>query len=132
MTWWKILYAPEIAIPLMVLLILLLFIAPYIGWKIKGGIDNARIKDMEAQIDAANNRLLLTKEQRAAGADVESGLQMLRKRLAELDMRFKAGAKRDELATRLDIVAQTVAKLTSVNDVLQRTFVQTEATKKAG
>jgi hypothetical protein len=118
--WWKAFSAPEIAIPLA----LLLLIAIYLAWKIKGRIDDRKIKGMQAHVDAANKRLTFAIEQRVAGAEVELEVQTLRKRLAELQTRFEAGAQRDELAMRFDVVSQTSAKLTSANDKLQRTFVQ--------
>src|SRR5262245_58975473 len=62
--------------------------------------------------------------QRVAGAEVELEVQRLRERLIELQTRFEAGAQRDELGMRFDVVAQMMAKLTSANDKLQRTFVQ--------
>src|SRR5262245_8942516 len=69
-TVWRAFSAPEVAIPL----IPLLLIALYIGRKTKGRIDAGKIKDMEAQIEAANQRFVLAKEQRAAGAEVEREL----------------------------------------------------------
>jgi hypothetical protein len=118
--WWKAFSAPEIAIPL----VLLLLIALYIGSKIKGGIDDEKIKGMKAQVDAANKRLSFAREQRVAGADVELGIQTLRKQLAELKIRFEAGAQREELAMSVELVMQALARLCSANDKLQRTFVQ--------
>ena len=52
-------------------LIALLLIALYVGRKTKSRVDDTKIKGMEAQINAANQRFLLAKEQRAAGGDVE-------------------------------------------------------------
>ena len=118
--WWKAFSAPEITIPLVVLVL----IALCISWRIKGGIDDGKIKGMKAQVDAANKRLSFAKEQRVAGADVYLEVETLRKQLAELKMRFEAGAQREELVMRFDVVAQTLARLISVNDKLQRTFVQ--------
>jgi hypothetical protein len=130
-TWWQTVSLSEPAIPLILFaLTLLSLLASYVGWKFKGSIDRAKIKGMEAQIDAANQRLLLAEEQRAAGANVEVAVQALGKRIAELSTRLEAGAKLDELAMRLDIVTQMLAKLTSANDELQRTFVQSEPIKR--
>jgi hypothetical protein len=119
-TMWRAFFAPEVAIPL----IPLLLIALYIGRKTKGRIDAGKIKGMEAQIEAANAHFVLAKEQRAVGADVELAVQAMHKQLTDLKMRFEAGAGHDELAMRFDVVGQTLAKLTSANDKLQRIFVQ--------
>ena len=58
-TTWGAFSTPEVAIPL----IPLLLIALYIGRKTKGRINAAKIKGMEAQVDAANQRLQSVKEQ---------------------------------------------------------------------
>jgi hypothetical protein len=79
-TAWKAFSAPEVVIPLIPLLLMAL----YVGWKIKGAIGDVKIKGMEAQIDAANQRLLLANEQRAAGAAVEKEVETLRKQVADL------------------------------------------------
>ena len=119
-TWWKAFSAPEVVIPL----IPLLLIAVYIGWKIKGRSDDGKIKSMKAQVDAANQRLLLANEQRAAGAAVEREVETLRRWVAELKTRFETGAQHNELAMSVVAVTQTLAKLSSANDELQRTFIQ--------
>jgi hypothetical protein len=90
-----------------------------------------KFKGIEAHVDAANTRLSFATEQRVAGAEVELGVQTLRKRLAELQTRFEAGAQRDELAMRFDVVSQMMAKLVTANDKLQRTFVRGEANNDA-
>jgi len=82
-TAWGALSTPEVAIPL----IPLLLIALYIGRKTKGRIDAGKIKGMEAQVDAANQRLQSVKEQRAAGADVERELETMRKQVVDLKRR---------------------------------------------
>jgi hypothetical protein len=117
---WRAFSAPEVAIPL----IPLLLIALYIGRKTKGRIVAGKIKDMGAQIEAANQRLMLAKEQRAAGADVERGLEALRRQLVDLKKRFEAGAQHNELVTSVNAVTETLAKLCSANDELQRKFIQ--------
>jgi hypothetical protein len=119
-TVWRAFSAPEVAIPL----IPLLLIALYIGRKTKGRFDAGKIKDMEAQIEVANQRMLLAREQRAAGADVERELNTLRKQVVDLKMLIEAGAQHKELATTVGAVAQTLAKLSSANDELQRKFIQ--------
>ena len=119
-TMWRAFSAPEVAIPL----IPLLLIALYIGRKTKGRIDAGKIKGMEAQIEAANAHLLLAKEQRAAGADVERELQTLRKQVVDLKSQFETGAQHKELVTSIGAVTETLAKLCSANDVLQRRFIQ--------
>jgi hypothetical protein len=119
-TAWKAFSAPEVVIPLIPLLLMAL----YVGWKIKGAIGDVKIKGMEAQIDAANQRLLLANEQRAAGAAVEKEVETLRKQVADLKTRFETGPQHNELATSLGNVTQTLARLFSANDELQRTFVQ--------
>jgi hypothetical protein len=118
--------APEVAIPL----IPLLLIALYVGRKTKGRIDNGKVKDMEAQIGAANPRFILAKEQRAAGAEVERELQTLRKHVVDLKTLIEAGAQHNELATTAGAVAQTLAKLSSANGELQRAFIQSEPSNK--
>src|SRR5262245_48964524 len=90
---WRAFSAPEVAIPL----IPLLLIALYVGRKTKGRVDV--VKGMEVQIEAANQRLLLAKEQRAAGADVDRELQTLRKHVSVLNRRFETGAQHNELGT---------------------------------
>jgi hypothetical protein len=119
-TVWKAFSAPEVAIPL----IPLLLIALYIGRKTKGRIDAGKIKDMEVQIEAANQRFILAKEQRAAGAEVERELETLRKQVVDLKTLIEAGAQHNELAMTAGAVAQTLAKLSSANDELQRKFIQ--------
>ena len=52
LTAWKTYCTPEVAIPL----IPLLLIALYVGVKIKGAIEAGKIKGMKAQMDAANQR----------------------------------------------------------------------------
>ena len=116
-TVWKAFSAPEMLIPL----IPLLLIALYVGWKIKGGVENGKIKGLKAQIDAANQRLLLANEQRAAGAAVEREVETLRKQVVDLKTRC---AQHNELAASVGAVTQTLAKLSSANDELQRTFIQ--------
>jgi hypothetical protein len=119
-TIWRAFSAPEVAIPL----IPLLLVALYIGRKTKGRIDEGKIKDMEAQIEAANQRFVLAKEQRAAGAEVERELETLRKQVVDLKKLVEAGAQHNELATTAGAVEQTLAKLSSANDELQRKFIQ--------
>jgi hypothetical protein len=119
-TVWRAFTAPEVAVPL----IPLLLIALYVGRKTKGRIDAGKIKDMEAQIEAANQRLILSKEQRVAGADVERELETLRKQVVDLKRRFETGAQYNELGTSMGAVTQTLAKLCSANDELQRKFIQ--------
>jgi hypothetical protein len=123
---WEAFSAPEVAIPL----IPLLLIALYLGRKTKGGVDAGKIKGMEAQIEAANQCMLLAREQRAAGADVERELKTLRKQVVDLKMLIEAGAQHKELATTAGAVAQTLAKLSSANDELQRKFIQSGPSNK--
>jgi hypothetical protein len=125
-TMWRAFSAPEVAIPL----IPLLLIALYIGRKTEGRIDAGKIKDMEAQIEAANEHLLLAKEQRAAGADVERELQTLRKQVVDLKRRFETGAQHNEMVTSIGAVTETLAKLCSANDELQRKFIQSGPSNK--
>src|SRR5262245_1447832 len=125
-TMWRAFSAPEVAIPL----IPLLLIALYVGRRTKGRVDVGKIKGMEAQIDAANQRLLLAKEQRAAGADVDRELQTLRKHVSDLNRRFEIGAQHNELGASLGAVTQTLARLSSANDELQRKFIQSEPSTK--
>jgi hypothetical protein len=117
---WEAFSTPEVAIPL----IPLLLIALYVGVKIKGAIEAGKIKGMKAQMDAANQRLLLANEQRTAGAAVEREVETLRKQVADLKTRFKTGAQPNDLTTSVGAVTQTMAKLSSANDELQRTFIQ--------
>ena len=110
----------EVAIPL----IPLLLIALYIGRKTKGRIDAAKIKGMEAQVEAANQHLQLAKEQRAAGANVERELETMRKQVVDLKQLLDAGAQHTELVTSVHGVTETLTKLCSANDELQRRFIQ--------
>lgn len=119
-TTWGAFSTPEVAIPL----IPLLLIALYIGRKTKGRIDAAKIKGMEAQVDGANQRLQSVKEQRAAGADVERELETMRKQVVDLKRRLEAGAQHTELMTSVHGVTETLTKLCSANDELQRRFIQ--------
>jgi hypothetical protein len=123
---WKAFTAPEVAIPL----IPLLLIALYVGRKTKSRIDAGKIKGIEAQIEAANQHLILTKEQRSAGADVERELEALRKQVIDLKSRFESGAQHQELATSVGALTQTLAKLCSANDELQRKFIQSGPSNK--
>jgi hypothetical protein len=125
-TIWRAFSAPEVAIPL----IPLLLIALYIGRKTKGRIDAGKIRDMEAQIEAANQHFILAKEQRAAGAEVERELETLRKQMVDLKTLIEAGAQHNELATTAGAVTQTLAKLSSANDELQRKFIQSGPSNK--
>jgi hypothetical protein len=68
--------------------------------------------------------LLLAKEHRAAGADVERELETLRKQVVDFKRRLERGAQQEELIISVDAVTQTLAKLSSANDELQRTFIQ--------
>jgi hypothetical protein len=120
LTAWKTFSAPEVAIPL----IPLLLIALYLGVKIKGAIEARKIKGMKAQMDAANERSLLANEQRTAGAAVEREVATLRKQVADLKKRFETGAQHNDLATSVAAVTQTMAKLSSANDELQRSFIK--------
>jgi hypothetical protein len=125
-TVWRSFSAPEVVIPLIPLLVITL----YIGRKTKGRIDTGKIEDMEAQIEAANRHFVLAKEQRAAGADVERGLEALRKQVVDLKKRFEAGAQHNELVTSVGAVTETLAKLCSANDELQRKFIQSGPSNK--
>ena len=111
--------APEVVIPLVPLLL----IATYVGWKIKGGFANEKIKGMKTQIDAAEQRLLSANEQRAAGADVDREVEMLHKQVFDLKTRLETGVQHSELAARVGAITQTVTKLSSANNELQRTFI---------
>ena len=111
--------APEVVIPLVPLLL----IATYVGWKIKGGFDNGKIKGMKTQIDAAEQRLLSANEQRAAGADVDREVETLCKQVFDLKTRLETGVQPSELAARVGAITQTVTKLHSANNELQRTFI---------
>ena len=111
--------APEVVIPLVPLLL----IATYVGWKIKGGFDKGKIKGMKTQIDAAEQRLLSANEQRAAGADVDREVETLHKQVFDLKTRLETGVQPSELAARVGAITQTVTKLSSANNELQRTFI---------
>ena len=111
--------APEVVIPLVPLLL----IATYVGWKIKGGFANKKIKGMKAQIDAAERRLLSANEQRAAGADVDREVETLCKQAFNLKTCLETGVQPSELAARVGAITQTVTKLHSANNELQRTFI---------
>jgi hypothetical protein len=115
----KAFFAPEVVIPLVPLLL----IATYVGWKIKGGFANEKIKGMKTQIDAAEQRLLSASEQRAAGADVDREVETLRKQVFELKTRLETGVQPSELTARVGAIAQTVTTLSSANNELQRTFI---------
>jgi hypothetical protein len=125
-TMWRAFSAPEVAIPL----IPLLLIALYVGRKTKSRGDAGKVKGMDAQINTANQRLLLAQEQRAAGADVERELQILRRQVSDLKRQFETGAGHDELAMRFDVVGQMLAKLCTANDELQRKFIQSGPSTK--
>ena len=103
-TTWKAFSAPEVVIPLVPLLL----IATYVGWKIKGGFDNGKIKGMKTQIDAAEQRLLSANEQRAAGADVDREVETLCKQVFDLKTRVETGVQASELAARVSAITQTV------------------------
>jgi F0F1-type ATP synthase membrane subunit b/b' len=118
-TVWKAFSAPEVVIPLVPLLL----IATYVGWKIKGGFANEKIKGMKTQIDAAEQRLLSANEQRAAGADVDREVETLCKQVFDLKTRLETGVQPSELAARVGAITQTVTKLQSANNELQRTFI---------
>jgi len=76
---------------------------------------------MKTQIDAAEQRLLSANEQRAAGADVDREVEMLHK--LDLKTRLETGVQPSELAARVGAITQTVTKLSSANNELQRTFI---------
>src|SRR5262245_34443106 len=125
-TMWRAFSAPEVAIPLIPLLLIVL----YVGRKSKSRVDTTKIKGMEAQIATTNQRLLLAQEQRAAGADVERELQTMRRQLSDLKRQFETGAGHDELAMRFDVVGQMLAKLCTANDELQRKLIQSGPSTK--
>ena len=118
-TVWKAFSAPEVVIPLVPLLL----IATYVGWKIKGRFDDGKIKGMKAQIDTAEQRFLSMEEQRAAGADVDREVETLSKQVLDLKTRLETGVQPSELAARIGAMTQTVTKLSSANNELQRTFI---------
>jgi len=78
---------------------------------------------MKTQIDAAEQRLLSANEQRAAGADVDGEVETLRKQVFDLKTRLETGVQPSELAARVGAITQTVTKLSSANNELQRTFI---------
>ena len=118
-TVWKAFSNPEVIITLVPLLL----IATYVGWKIKGGFDDGKIKGMKAQIDTAEQRFLSMEEQRAAGADVDREVETLCKQVFDLKTRLETGVQPSELAARVGAITQTVTKLHSANNELQRTFI---------
>jgi F0F1-type ATP synthase membrane subunit b/b' len=118
-TVWKAFSTPEVIITLVPLLL----IATYVGWKIKGGFANEKIKGMKTQIDAAERRLLSANEQRAVGADIDREVETLCKQVFDLKTRLETGVQPSELAARVGAIAQTVTKLHSANNELQRTFI---------
>ena len=117
---WKAYSTPEVAIPL----IPLLLIALYVGAKIKGAIEAGKIKGIKAQMDDANQRFALATEQRSAGAAVEREVQTMRKLMADLKTRFETEAQRNDLVAGFGVVTQALVKLSSANDELQRTFIK--------
>jgi hypothetical protein len=125
-TMWRTFSAPEVAIPLIPVLLITL----YVGRKTKSRIDSSKIKDMEGRIDAANQHALLAKEQRAAGANVERELENLRKQVVDLKRRGESGTQHTQLVTSVSLVTQTLAKLSSANDELQRKFIQSGPSNK--
>jgi hypothetical protein len=116
---WKAFSTPEVIITLVPLLL----IATYVGWKIKGGFDDGKIKGMKAQIDTAEQRFLSMEEQRAAGADVDREVEVLSKKVFDLKTRLETGVQPSELTARFSAIMQTVTKLSSANNELQRTFI---------
>ena len=73
--------------------------------------------------DAAEQRLLSANEQRAAGADVDKAVETLHKQVFDLKTRLETGVQPSELAARVGAITQTVTKLSSANNELQRTFI---------
>jgi hypothetical protein len=104
-------------------LVPLLLIATYVGWKIKGGSDAEKIKGMKAQIDNAEQRFRSMAEQRAAGADVDREVEVLSNKVFDLKTRLETGVQPSELTARFSAITQTVTKLSSANNELQRTFI---------
>ena len=62
-------------------------------------------------------------EQRAAGADVDREVEMLHKQVFDLKTRLETGVQPSELAARVGAITQTVTKLSSADNELQRTII---------
>jgi hypothetical protein len=89
-----------------------LLIALYVGWKIKVVVDDGKIKAVKAHTDAANQRLLLVRKE----------VETLRRQVTSLK-----DAVRDKRRTQRGrhehwLLTQTMAKLSSANDELQRSL----------
>lgn len=67
--------------------------------------------------------MLSANEQRAAGADVDREVETLCKQVFDLKTRVETGVQASELAARVSAITQTVTKLHSANNELQRTFI---------
>jgi molecular chaperone GrpE (heat shock protein) len=121
--------APEIAIPLIPLLILV----GVVVWWIRGVVNGREISGLKEQLGSLkeqigtvkeqagvlNQRRLLANEQLTV---VKKNDETLRAEVAALRKKIPKGARHNELATSVDTVTNTITKLTAANDQLDRTL----------
>jgi hypothetical protein len=111
--------APEIAIPLLILV-------GVVVWWIRGVVNGREIGGLKEQIGSLkeqagvlNQRRLLAIEQLTV---VKKNEETLRAEVAALKKKIPKGARHNELATSVDAVTNTMTKLTAANETLQRTL----------
>jgi hypothetical protein len=111
--------APEIAIPLLILV-------GVVVWWIRGVVNGRGISGLKEQIGTLkeqagvlNQRRLLANEQLTV---VKKNDETLRAEVAALKKKIPKGARHNELVTSVDAVTNTITKLTAANDELDRTL----------
>ena len=111
--------APEIAIPLLILV-------GVVVWWIRGVVNGREIGGLKEQIGSLkeqagvlNQRRLLAIEQLTV---VKKNEETLRAEVAALKKKIPKGARHNEPATTVDAVTNTMTKLTAANETLQRTL----------
>ena len=111
--------APEIAIPLLILV-------GVVVWWIRGVVSGREISgqkeqmgSLKEQADVLNQRRLLAIEQLTV---VKKNEETLRAEVAALKKKIPKGARHNELATSVVAVTNTMTKLSAANERLQRTI----------
>ena len=125
--------APEIAIPLLILVgVVVWWIRGVVNGREIGGLKEQigslkkqigslkkQIGSLKEQAGVLNQRRLLAIEQLTV---VKKNEETLRAEVAALKKKIPKGARHNELATSVDAVTNTMTKLTAANETLQRTL----------
>jgi len=103
------------------LIVPLLALAGWIGWKIKAAFDNSEIRELKATLGAREGRLHLAKETANA---LEKQISELQPQSAKLQTEIKTGARPDQLASTSASIATLTSQAAMTTEKLRAIIIE--------